>query len=81
MSAEINGAKHYACSSHLNGRPYCCKNNARLHRDKAEAGVLERFERIFLAPDVLAEAQPRARAAIRERTAKPQARNPRALHP
>jgi site-specific DNA recombinase len=38
-SYQLNGAKHYACSGHLNGGPNCCPNNARLHRDKAEAGV------------------------------------------
>jgi site-specific DNA recombinase len=70
-SYQLNGAKHYACSGHLNGGPNCCPNDARLHRDKAEAGVLEGIRRIFLAPEVLEEGQRRARALIKARTAKP----------
>jgi site-specific DNA recombinase len=70
-SYQLNGAKHYACSGHLNGGPNCCPNNARLHRDKAEAGVLDGIRRIFLAPAVLEEGQRRARALIRARAPKP----------
>jgi len=66
----LNGAKHYACSGHLNGGPNCCPNNARLHRDKAEEGVLEGIRRVFLAPEVIEEGQRRARALIKARTAK-----------
>jgi site-specific DNA recombinase len=70
-SYQINGAKHYACSGYLNGGPNCCPNNARLHRDKAEAGVLEGIQRIFLAPAVIEEGQRRARALIKARATKP----------
>lgn len=70
-SYQLNGAKHYACSGHLTGGPNCCANNARLHRDKAEAGVLEGIRRIFLDPSVLEEGQRRARALIKSRAPKP----------
>jgi hypothetical protein len=62
---------HYACSSYLNGGPNGCSNSARLHREKAEEGVLDGVRRQFLDPAVLEEAKRRARALIRARTAKP----------
>jgi hypothetical protein len=68
-SYQLNGAKHYACAGHINGGPNECGNNARLHRDKAEAGVLEGIQRAFLRPEVLEEAKRRARALIRARAA------------
>jgi hypothetical protein len=48
-----------------------CSNSARLHREKAEEGVLDGVRRQFLDPAVLKEAKRRARALIRARTAKP----------
>jgi site-specific DNA recombinase len=68
---QIGGAMHYACSSYLNGGPSGCSNSARLHREKAEEGVLDGVRRQFLDPAVLEEAKRRARALIRARTAKP----------
>ncbi len=68
---QIGGAMHYACSSYLNGGPSGCSNSARLHRERAEEGVLDGVRRQFLDPAVLEEAKRRARALIRARTAKP----------
>lgn len=78
-SYQLNGAMHYACSGHLNGGPNCCANSARLHREKAEAGVMEGISRIYLQSDALEEAQRRARALIKARAAKrePDTRAPR----
>jgi hypothetical protein len=62
---------HYACSSYLNSGPNGCSNSARLHREKAEEGVLAGVRRQFLDPAVIEEAKKRARALIRARTARP----------
>lgn len=67
----IAGAMHYACTTYLNGGPNGCSNSARLHREKAEEGVLAGVQRQFLDPAVLDEAKRRARSLIRARTAKP----------
>jgi|HubBroStandDraft_4_1064222.scaffolds.fasta_scaffold09481_6 site-specific DNA recombinase len=67
----IHGATHYGCSSRVNGGPSACVNSARLHRLKAEEGVLDGVRRIFLDAEVIAEAKRRARALIRARTARP----------
>jgi hypothetical protein len=53
---------HYACSSYLNGGPGSCSNSARLHREKAEEGVLAGVRRQYLDPAVLEEAKRRARS-------------------
>ena len=68
---QIGGAMHYVCSSYLNGGPSGCSNSARLHREKAEEGVLDGVRRQFLDPAVIDEAKRRARALIRARTTKP----------
>ncbi|HUN74387.1 MAG TPA: recombinase family protein [Steroidobacteraceae bacterium] len=67
----IAGAAHYGCSTYLHGGTGGCSNSARLHREKAEAGVLAGVQRLFLDPAVLEEAKRRARALIRARTAQP----------
>lgn len=67
----LAGAMHYACSTYLNGGAGGCSNSARLHRTKAEEGVMEGIRRTFLDPAVIEEAKRRARALIRTRTAKP----------
>ena len=75
----IANATHYACSTYVNGGSSGCSNSARLHRVKAEEGVMEGIQRVYLQPQVLEEAQRRARALIKARTAKhePDARAPR----
>jgi site-specific DNA recombinase len=67
----ISGAMHYACTTYVNGGAGGCSNSARLHREKAEEGILDGVRRQFLDPAVLDEAKRRARALIRARTAKP----------
>lgn len=67
----IKGAMHYACSTYVNGGAGGCSNSARLHREKAEEGVLQGICRLFLDPDVIDEAKRRARALIRARTTAP----------
>ena len=67
----IAGAMHYACATYVNGGAGGCSNSARLHREKAEEGILDGVRRQFLDPAVLDEAKRRARALIRARTAKP----------
>ena len=64
----IAGAMHYACSTYLSGGLGGCTNGARLHREKAEEGVLAGIRRTFLDPQVLEEAKRRARALIRAST-------------
>ncbi|HTC14284.1 MAG TPA: recombinase family protein, partial [Steroidobacteraceae bacterium] len=67
----IAGAKHYGCSTYVNGGSGGCSNSARLHRERAEEGVLAGVQRQFLDRAVLDEANRRARALIRARAAKP----------
>jgi len=64
----IAGAMHYACSTYVNGGAGGCTNSARLHREKAEVGVMEGIRRTFLDPAVIEEGKRRARALIRART-------------
>lgn len=64
-------SSHYGCSTYLNGGAGGCENSARLHREKAEVGVMDGIRRIFLDPAVIEEGKRRARALIRARTAKP----------
>jgi site-specific DNA recombinase len=68
----IAGAMHYGCGTYVNGGAGGCSNSARLHRVKAEEGVLEGVRRVFLDPAVLEEAQRRARALIRAGSQKPE---------
>jgi hypothetical protein len=66
----MHGATHYGCSSHINGGLGGCGNSARLHREKAEEGVLDGIRRIYLDPAVIEEGKRRARALIKSRTGK-----------
>jgi hypothetical protein len=69
---------HYACTTYLNGGEGGCSNSARLHRVKAEEGVLDGVRRIFLNREVIEEAMRRARGLLRARTGKPaDSRTPR----
>jgi site-specific DNA recombinase len=67
----LAGPMHYGCSTYLNGGAGGCTNSARLHRVKAEEGVMQGIRRTFLDPAVIEEVKRRARALIRARTAKP----------
>jgi site-specific DNA recombinase len=68
---QIAGAMHYACSTYVNGGAGGCSNSVRLHREKAEEGVLAGVRQQFLDPAVIEEAKRRAWVLIRARTAKP----------
>lgn len=70
-SYTLAGTMHYACGTYIGGGSGGCSNGARLHRVRAEEGVLAGVQQRFLDPAVLDEAKRRARALIRERTAKP----------